>query len=203
LLISSLKWGDGINCISFRPYPTGYKRNLFLQRQKDNGVTQREFPASPLVGVGAVVVDKAGRVLLIRRGTEPRKGEWSIPGGLIELGEPLREGVIREVAEETGLIVTPEAIVEVIDRIYRVNDDADAQIRYHYVVVDYWCRVIGGELNPSSDASEVAWVSRAEWIEKNVYSLETITVQVIEKGWQMAQKAGFECSQEDSLGGCL
>lgn len=166
-------------------------------------MTRREFPATPLVGVGAVVVDDTGRVLLIRRGTEPRKGEWSIPGGLIELGESLREGVQREITEETGLFVTPEAIVDVIDRIYRVSGDIDAPVRYHYVVVDYWCRVIGGELSPSSDASEVAWVSRAEWIDKNVYSLETITVQVIEKGWQMAQEAGFSCSRKDSSGGSL
>ena len=164
-------------------------------------MTRREFPVSPLVGVGAVVVDNSGRVLLIRRGTEPRKGEWSIPGGLIELGESLHEGLQREVTEETGLFVTPEAIVDVIDRIYRVSDDEDARVRYHYVVVDYWCRVIGGDLKPASDASEVAWVSRAEWIDTNVYSLETITVQVIEKGWQMAQGAGFSCSRKDFSGG--
>lgn len=166
-------------------------------------MTQREFPVSPLVGVGAVVVDESGRVLLIRRDTEPRKGEWSIPGGLIELGESLREGCQREVTEETGLFVTPEAIVDVIDRIYRVSDDEGAQVRYHYVVVDYWCRVSGGYLKPASDASEVAWVSRAEWIDTNVYSLETITVQVIEKGWQMAREAGFSCSRRDFSGGCL
>lgn len=163
---------------------------------------RREFPASPLVGVGAVVVNDDRDVLLIRRGTEPRKGEWSIPGGLIELGESLIEGIKREVSEETGLFVTPEAIVDVIDRIYRVSDDKFSQVRYHYVVVDYWCRVIGGELIPSSDASEVAWVSRAEWIDRNVYSLETITVQVIEKGWQMAQEAGFSCSRKN-FGGFL
>lgn len=149
--------------------------------------TQREFPVSPLVGVGAVIVDDRGRVLLIRRGTEPGKGEWSIPGGLIELGETLLEGVQREVTEETGLIVTPQAVVEVVDRIYKASGTDDARVRYHYVVVDYWCRVIGGDLRPSSDALEVAWVSRAEWIDTNIYSLETITVQVIEKGWLMAQ----------------
>jgi len=164
---------------------------------------QREFPACPLVGVGAVVVDGLGRVLLIRRAREPRKGEWSIPGGLLELGEALTEGVQREVAEETGLFVTPQAVVEVVDRIYRVSGAKDAQVRYHYVVVDYWCRVSGGDLKPSSDADAVAWVSRAEWTDNNVYSLETITVQVIEKGWQMAQEAGFTCSLGNSFGGFL
>jgi ADP-ribose pyrophosphatase YjhB (NUDIX family) len=165
--------------------------------------TQREFPASPLVGVGAVIVDDTCRVLLIRRGTEPRKGEWSIPGGLIELGETLIEGVQREVTEETGLIVTPQAVVEVVDRIYKVSGTEDVRVRYHYVVIDYWCRVIGGDLRPSSDALEVAWVSRAEWIDTNIYSLETITVQVIEKGWLMAQEAGAACSRKNSFGDYL
>ncbi len=162
---------------------------------------QREFPPVPLVGVGAVVLDAEGRALLIRRGTEPRRGEWSIPGGLIELGETLAEGVTREVAEETGLVVTPQAVVEVIDRIYRVSDvpdgTKDTRIRYHYVVVDYWCKVLGGTLSPSSDALAVAWVTRAEWTDTNFYSLETITVQVIEKAWQMAQEAGNLCSRND------
>jgi 8-oxo-dGTP diphosphatase len=153
-------------------------------------LTQREFPANPLVGVGAVIVNDRGHVLLVRRATEPMLGHWSLPGGLLELGESLSEGVQREILEETGLIVEPQAIVEVIDRIYRNSDAKTPQIRYHYVVVDYWCRVTGGKLEPSSDASEVAWVNRAEWKDTNFYSLEPITVQVIEKGWQMALEAG-------------
>jgi len=155
-----------------------------------NRLTQREFPANPLVGVGAVVVDDRGRVLLVKRGTEPMKGHWSLPGGLLELGESLKEGVQREILEETGLFVQPEAIVEVVDRIYRNSDGKQSQVRFHYVVVDYWCRVVGGDLKPSSDASEVAWVSRVEWKDTNFYSLESITVQVIEKGWRMAHEAG-------------
>ena len=82
---------------------------------------QREYPETPLVGVGAVVVD-AGRVLLVRRGTEPLRGEWSLPGGLLEVGEPLTAGVIREVREETGLIVEPLELIELLDRIHRVAD---------------------------------------------------------------------------------
>jgi ADP-ribose pyrophosphatase YjhB (NUDIX family) len=143
-----------------------------------------------LVGVGAVVVDGCGRVLLVKRATEPMKGHWSLPGGLLELGEPLAEAAKREVFEETGLFVQPEAIVEVVDRIYRSSGDKEPQVQYHYVVVDFWCRVLGGDLKPSSDASEVAWVSRAGWKDTNFYSLESVTVQVIEKGWQMAQEAG-------------
>jgi 8-oxo-dGTP diphosphatase len=163
-------------------------------------VPQREFPTAPLVGVGGVVVDDQARVLLIKRGAEPMKGQWSLPGGLLELGETLVEGVIREVNEETGLTVKPEAIVEVVDRIYTYSGDEKSQVRYHYVVVDYWCRLIGGDLQPSSDASEVAWVSRAEWSDINLYSLDSITVQVIEKGWQMAQEAG-KCLRKSSSGG--
>jgi ADP-ribose pyrophosphatase YjhB (NUDIX family) len=153
-------------------------------------LAQREFPANPLLGVAAVVFDNRGRVLLVKRGTEPMKGHWSLPGGLLELGETLIEGVKREIFEETRLIVQPEAIVEVVDRIYRNSDGKESRVQYHYVVVDYWCRVLDGTLEPSSDASEVAWVNRAEWKDTNFYSLESITVQVIEKGWQMAQEAG-------------
>lgn len=153
-------------------------------------MARREFPESPLVGVGAVVVDDRGRVLLVKRATEPFRGHWSLPGGLLELGESISEAVAREVNEETGLIVKPEAIVEVVDRIYRTSDDIKSQVRFHYVVLDYWCRILGGNLSASSDVSEVAWVSRAEWNDSNIYSLETVTARVIEKGWQLAQEAG-------------
>ena len=163
-------------------------------------MVQREFPTQPLVGIGAIVFDDAGRVLLVKRGTEPMMGRWSLPGGLLELGETLIEGVQREVAEETGLIVRPEAIVEAVDRIYRDSDDEKSHIRYHYVVVDYWCRVLGGVLHPSSDAADVAWVSRAEWRDSNLYSLDSIAVQVVEKGWHLAQEAG-KCSEKDLFGG--
>jgi len=151
----------------------------------------REYPLSPLVGVGAVVVDERGRVLLVKRGSEPRKGHWSIPGGLLELGELLIDGVTREVAEETGLTVKPEAIVEVVDRIHSEDNGEESRVRYHYVIVDYWCRVVSGEAGPASDAEEVVWISRSEWLDTNPYMLESIAVQVIEKGWQMASVAGF------------
>ena len=163
-------------------------------------MTQREFPTQPLVGVGAVVFDDAGNVLLVKRGAEPMLGHWSLPGGLLELGETLVEGIQREVEEETGLIVKPEAVVEAVDRIYRYSDGHTSRVRYHYVVVDYWCRMLGGDLKPSSDAADVAWVSRAEWRDSNLYSLDSIAVQVIEKGWHLAQEAG-RCSEKDSFGG--
>jgi ADP-ribose pyrophosphatase YjhB (NUDIX family) len=143
---------------------------------------QREYPETPLVGVGAVVVD-AGRVLLVRRGTEPLRGEWSLPGGLLEVGEPLTACVIREVREETGLIVEPLELIELLDRIHRVAD----RVRYHYVIADYLCRVTGGELLAASDADAVRWVERAEWNSHSALKLDPVTVRVIETAWQRAK----------------
>jgi len=140
---------------------------------------QREFPSAPLMGVGAVVVDRE-RVLLVRRGTEPLKGRWSLPGGLLELGESLADGVVREVREETGLVVEVVELVELLDRIHREGE----RIRYHYVIADYLCRVAGGELLAASDADAVRWVERAEWNSHSALQLEPVTVMVIEKAWQ-------------------
>lgn len=149
---------------------------------------QREYPETPLIGVGAVVVHK-GRVLLVRRGTEPLKGHWTLPGGLLELGESLVEGVAREVREETGLLVEPIELVELVDRIHRERASGEAGrafncVRYHYVIADYLCRVIGGELRAASDADEVCWAERAEWNGLSALGIDPITVRVIEKGWQ-------------------
>lgn len=143
---------------------------------------QREFPPAPLIGVGAVVVDQ-GRVLLVRRGREPLKGQWSIPGGLLELGESLTAGAVREVLEETGLVVEPVELVELLDRIHHEDD----RVRYHYVIADYLCRVTGGTLQASSDADDVRWAERAEWISNSTLKLDPVTVRVIESGWQKAQ----------------
>jgi 8-oxo-dGTP diphosphatase len=151
-----------------------------------NGV-QREFPMAPLVGVGAIVVNK-GRVLLVCRGREPLKGHWTLPGGVLELGESLVDGVKREIAEETGLEVEPIELVEVLDRIHREGE----KVRYHYVIADYLCRVTGGQLCAASDADAVRWVERAEWNSHGALKLDPITVRVIEKGWQRAQALGDE-----------
>ena len=132
---------------------------------------QREFPQTPLVGVGAIVVHE-GRVLLVRRGNEPLKGHWT-----------LAAGVAREVREETGLEVEPFELVEILDRIHREGE----RVRYHYVIADYLCRVTGGELRAASDAEAVRWVERAEWNSHSALALDPITVRVIEKGWQRAQ----------------
>ena len=143
---------------------------------------QREFPETPLVGVGAVIVDQ-GRVLLVRRGREPLKGQWSLPGGLLEIGESLSAGVVREVREETGLTVEPVELIELLDRIHREGE----RVRYHYVIADYLCSVTGGDLKAASDAEAVRWVERAEWNSHSALKLDPIAVRVIEAGWQRAQ----------------
>jgi ADP-ribose pyrophosphatase YjhB (NUDIX family) len=142
---------------------------------------QREFPETPLVAVGAVIV-KEGRVLLVRRGTEPMLGQWTLPGGLLEVGEALVAGVAREAREETGLTVEPVELIELMDRIQRDG----ARVRFHYVIADYLCRVVGGELKAASDADAVRWVERAEWNSHSALRLDPVTVRVIEMGWQRA-----------------
>jgi 8-oxo-dGTP diphosphatase len=144
---------------------------------------QREYPLAPLVGVGAVIVQE-GRVLLVQRGREPLKGRWSIPGGLIEIGEMLHEALVREVREETGLEVEPIELVELLDRIHREGE----RVRYHYVIADYLCRVVGGMLKAADDADAVRWVERAEWNSHSALMLEPITVRVIERAWQRARE---------------
>jgi 8-oxo-dGTP diphosphatase len=143
---------------------------------------RREYPEAPIVGVGAVVIDGA-KVLLVRRGHEPLKGEWSLPGGALELGETLHQGVVREVLEETGLIVVPAGIVEVFDRITRENETG--RVQYHYVLVDFVCRVAGGTLCGGSDAEEARWVAREELQAPDGYRLAPFTVQVIEKAFRL------------------
>src|ERR1035437_525841 len=150
-------------------------------------IMQREFPLAPLVGVGVVIV-QAGRVLLARRGNEPLKGHWTLPGGLLELGESLSDGVMREVREETGLNVEVVELIELVDRIHRLKEDQGARVRYHYVIADYLCRVVGGQLQAASDADAVRWVEREEWSGAGALQIDPITARVIEAGWQKAQE---------------
>jgi len=117
----------------------------------------RKYPKQPLVGVGGVVID-GDRALLIRRGSEPLKGEWSIPGGMLELGEDLKDGVRRELREETGLDVEPLECILVFDRIQHEG----RRVKYHYVIVDYVCRRERGRLRPASDVVDARWVRRQD-----------------------------------------
>jgi 8-oxo-dGTP diphosphatase len=119
---------------------------------------KRDYPDRPIVGVGAVIVEN-GRALIVRRGSEPLKGEWSIPGGVLELGETLRQGAEREAREETGLTVKAGEVLEVVDRIML---DPDSKIQYHYVLVDFLCRRVSGEPRPGTDADELRWISPEE-----------------------------------------
>jgi 8-oxo-dGTP diphosphatase len=113
----------------------------------------REFPDAPRVGVGAVILDGT-RVLLARRGRAPSTGKWSIPGGLVDVGERLEDALLREIEEESGLRVRLLGLCGVIDRVVREQD----AVRYHYVILDYAAEPVGGRLQAGSDAAEVRWV---------------------------------------------
>jgi len=130
---------------------------LVLRHSPSTGM-QREFPETPLVGVGAIIIEDA-RVVLVKRAHPPLQAEWSIPGGVLEVGELLRAAAIREAREETGLIVEPGELLGVYDRILR---DAGERVQYHYVLIDFLCRRVAGELAAASDASEVRWFTKDE-----------------------------------------
>lgn len=119
---------------------------------------KRDYPQQPLVGVGAVIVER-GRVVVVRRATEPLKGEWSIPGGMLELGESVSAAAAREAREETGLVVEPGEVLGVFDRIL---PDSAGKIRYHYVLIDLLCRRVSGELRAGGDAAEARWLTAEE-----------------------------------------
>jgi 8-oxo-dGTP diphosphatase len=119
---------------------------------------KREYPDHPLVGVGAIIIE-GNRVVLVKRGHPPLAGEWSIPGGVLEVGETVREAAIREAKEETGLTVEPGDLLGVFDRVLR--DDA-GRTQYHYVLIDFLCRRIAGEPQPAGDAAEARWFTKEE-----------------------------------------
>lgn len=148
---------------------------------------KREFPETPLIGVGAIIIesdrtpareDNDARIVLVKRAHPPIKGQWSIPGGVLEVGELVREAAIREAREETGLIVEPGELLGVYDRVLY---DAKKRVQYHYVLIDFLCRMIGGELHAASDATETRWFTREEL---KALDLAEDTQDVIAKGFR-------------------
>lgn len=154
---------------------------------------KREYPAAPLVGVGGVVID-GDQVLLVRRAHEPQRGEWSLPGGALEVGETLAQGVEREIREETGLAVHALAVVEVLDRIVRDSPEtesgktSDGRVRYHYVLVDFLCHRAGGSLECASDADDVSWAKLEDLRQRQADRVARFTMDVIEKAFRMDEQ---------------
>jgi len=118
-------------------------------------LVKRLYPKQPILGVGAVVICD-GKILLEKRKNEPGKGKWTIPGGLVELGEGVEQTVIREVKEETGLKVEKPEHIDIVDNIIR---DSNGEIEYHFVIIDYFVKLKGGTLKAQSDAEELRWVT--------------------------------------------
>jgi 8-oxo-dGTP diphosphatase len=152
--------------------------------------SSREYPERPIVGVGGVVIEN-GRALLIRRGSEPLRGEWSIPGGTLELGESLQEGVVRELREETGLDVRVLEVIEVFDRIFLDESLQPAERkprpRFHFVIVDYLCERMEGEARAGSDVTHVVFASEDEL---GLYHLTETATRVLKKAFAMALARG-------------
>jgi 8-oxo-dGTP diphosphatase len=149
--------------------------------------SSREYPERPVVGIGGVIIDQ-GRALLIRRGSEPLLGEWSIPGGTLELGESLQEGVARELLEETGVKVRVLDLIEVFDRIYLGDGSSRVEVegkpRFHFVIVDYLCEPLSGEPRAGSDVTDVAFAREDEL--QRFHLTETAT-RVLMKAFAMAR----------------
>jgi len=143
---------------------------------------RREYPERPIVGVGAVIVQD-GKVVLIRRRYEPLAGQWSLPGGTLELGETLEAGTAREMLEETGLVVDVGPVIEVFDRI---KLDEVKRVRYHFVLVDYLCWPVSGELRAGSDVDAAVLAAPHELAS---YHLTPKATAVIERGFQLAREA--------------
>jgi len=144
-------------------------------------LVKRLYPKQPIVGVGAVVICD-GKILLEKRKNEPGKGKWSIPGGLVELGEGVEQTVMREVMEETGLEVEEPSIIDIVDNITR---DENGEIRYHFVIVDYFVKLKGGMLKAQSDAEELRWTTFDE-VEK--YDLTKTFREFFQRNKQKLEK---------------
>lgn len=153
----------------------------FSSTDSSPGASWREYPNRPVVGVGGVVID-GGCALLVRRGSAPLKGEWSIPGGTLELGETVQEGVRRELGEETGLRVRVGKLIEVFERIV---PDESGRLKYHFVILDYLCAAESRTPRAGSDATDIAWAREQDLAD---YSLTSVATRVIRRAFQMAQE---------------
>ncbi len=140
----------------------------------------RKYPDRPYVGIGGIIVHE-GRVVLVKRRFEPLAGQWSIPGGAVETGETLEACLIREMTEETGFVVEVGPVVEVLDRITR---DEEGRVLYHFVLIDYLCRPVGGELRAGSDVAEAVLAEPSEFAQ---YELTEKALSVIERALEMAR----------------
>ena len=149
----------------------------------------RKYPDRPYVGIGAVIVHE-GRVVLVKRRFEPLAGQWSIPGGAVEAGETLEACITREMAEETGFLVQVGPVIEVLDRITR---DDEGRILYHFVLIDYLCWPVGGELQAGSDVAEAALAEPSELAQ---YELTEKATSVIERALEMARDMPPPVGQE-------
>ena len=147
----------------------------------ENSPIKRHYPDQPLVGVGAVVF-KGEEVLLVRRGQEPARDSWSLPGGLVELGETMEAAIHRELAEETGISVRLLGIAAVLERIF---PDPDGRIAYHYVLVDFLCDYLDGALTPGSDITAARFVALTGLPD---FDLPQFTADVIGRAWEQKQQ---------------
>ena len=152
-------------------------------------MSDRRYPDRPYVGIGGIIVHE-GRVVLVKRRFEPLAGQWSIPGGAVETGETLEACLIREMTEETGFVVEVGPVVEVLDRI--THDDA-GRVLYHFVLIDYLCWPVGGELRAGSDVAEAVLAERSELAH---YELTEKALSVIERALEMARDMPPPVGQE-------
>lgn len=146
-------------------------------------MTSRRYPDRPIIAVGAIVAEN-GRVLMARRGKEPSYGLWSVPGGAVHLGEDLKAAACREIKEELGIEVELTDVIEIMERVTR---DTEGRIQYHYVVIDYLARHVGGEPTPSPEALEVRWIAPEDFPK---YEMTRGTAEIILRMLEKGKKAG-------------
>ena len=144
---------------------------------------KRDYPDRPILGVGAVIIHE-GRALIVQRAYEPRRGEWTVPGGVLEIGETLRAGTEREVLEETGLVVTAGDVIDVFESIW---PDANGTTEFHYVLVDFMCELVSGELKPATDVADARWITPDELGTSNLIGKTAVAIR---KGFE---QKGIAC----------